>query len=752
MQNEIKRSILSSVMQIRNQMDMRLQEMERIALNISFNSNLKYHRISNSNYDSMEAIRELAQYKSSSGFMYDIALYYNNKPNSGNNRIYTTMTSVTLDVFFRYIYQYENRGKGHFLNIVNKIDAPTMYPTSHVLVNNSQKDELAVYIYPMAVDTVKSYLDVVFFIQKDTLDGMLKNALGDYNGYVYVVDMERNPIFYHASDKLAPEPETVRNTLDYILDHHKDVETIDINKSKYSATSISSEYNGWSYIVIRETSQMIADVNVSRSTYLYVVVFVSIFGLVMAFLLANGQYKPWKVLVGTILDHDSKYNNNNKAACSNEFDYVMKTIMGAFNENKDLASQLRSKSAIIRSQFITKLLNGKITESEYADELKTMKNIYGLKWEHPYFLVLVFLIDDYGPTDANSQKDMQDLAMFSIINVTEELAEESGHGYGVESADGKRVILLLNLKSDYTKERYISEIAFRTKDFFTKYFGITLTVGVGNICNSKEMIHESFLEANRAVYYRLIKGYGNVIFYEDIKESQKQIYQYPAMLEQELIIAIKGGKADEARRVILAIKEHIITNSMNIEAVQCICFGIINTILKVLNDLNLDMSQCFTNEEEVLFSQPFGTIDGFMDRIASFCSTICGYIQNQKESKNFELREQIVNMVKNNYKDSALSLDRIALEFNMSPSYISRYFKDQTGYSLMQYVDMLRMKEVKKLLQETNIPLKTIIEQVGYVDKSSFYRKFKKKEGTTPAQYRSLTKKGQNVSMQMSDH
>ena len=127
------------------------------------------------------------------------------------------------------------------------------------------------------------------------------------------------------------------------------------------------------------------------------------------------------------------------------------------------------------------------------------------------------------------------LVMFSIINVVEELSEEIGRGYGVELADDRGVALLLNIEEEYTKERYISELAFKTKEFFKQYFGFTLTVGIGNIYRDITMVHESFLEANRAVYYRLVKGYDNVIFYEDIKNRQEEKYKYPVELEDALI-------------------------------------------------------------------------------------------------------------------------------------------------------------------------------------------------------------------------
>lgn len=733
MENEVKKSNLSAITQIKNIMDIRLKEMERIALNISFNDNLKYYRVSRSDYEALEVVRELKKYKSSNEFVYDIALYYNRNK---HDRIYTTMTSANLDIFFNYIYKYDGLDKDAFLEIVKGLDMPQIYEIRNVKLNNSIDTQLATYIYPVAVNTVYPYITVIFFIQEADIINMMRSGLDEYDGYIYILDAQRNLISFletNAEGDLIAILDTLKRT-----SHKGSLSNMDIKGRNYSVAQISSNYNGWSYIMARRTDQLMGEVNRSRLLFNYGIISVLVLGMVIAFLFAIGHYKPLKNLVDMILNQGIKYSNLND---SDEFEYIIQTIQGVSNENHDLTEQLRDKSALIRNQLITKLVHGEFKNSE---EFVSLQETYDLVFCYPYFAVLVFVVDHYSQFDAKNHKSVQDLAAFSIKNVAGELAEEIGQGYDVEIAHGRGVTLLLNMKEEYVKERYISELAFKTKDFFMKHFGFTLTVGIGNVYNKIELIHESFLEANRAIYYRLIKGYGNVIFYEDIKERKKQIYKYPSQLEEELIMAIKGGKSDVIEGLINSMKDHIINHFMTIEAVQCMCFGIINSIMKTLNDMNIDANQSFTNGGEMLFAQPFDTIDNLMKRIIVFCTALCKYVEEQKESKNFELREQILYMIEESYRDPLLSLEGIASKLNMSPSYISRYFKDQTGYSLMQYIDMLRMNDVKRLLIEEDTPLKDIINQVGYTDRSSFYRKFKKREGVTPSQYRNIVKTHEN--------
>lgn len=53
----------------------------------------------------------------------------------------------------------------------------------------------------------------------------------------------------------------------------------------------------------------------------------------------------------------------------------------------------------------------------------------------------------------------------------------------------------------------------------------------------------------------------------------------------------------------------------------------------------------------------------------------------------------------------------------------------------------LRMNEVKRLLRETDESVQSIVQAVGYIDISSFIRKFRKMEGLSPSQYRQMHRK-----------
>jgi YesN/AraC family two-component response regulator len=102
--------------------------------------------------------------------------------------------------------------------------------------------------------------------------------------------------------------------------------------------------------------------------------------------------------------------------------------------------------------------------------------------------------------------------------------------------------------------------------------------------------------------------------------------------------------------------------------------------------------------------------------------------------------KRIEAYMEDNFYKYDFSLQKMAEDFNMSLSNISHYFKNHTGRTLSNYLICLKIEEAKKLLRETDLNLENISEKIGYINLSSFIRKFKNDTGITPGEYRMMHK------------
>lgn len=88
-----------------------------------------------------------------------------------------------------------------------------------------------------------------------------------------------------------------------------------------------------------------------------------------------------------------------------------------------------------------------------------------------------------------------------------------------------------------------------------------------------------------------------------------------------------------------------------------------------------------------------------------------------------------------------LTLESIAQQVYLSPTYFGRIFKEGTGESFTAYLTRVRIQRSKELLRYESFRLTDIAQLVGVEDQSYFSRVFKRMEGVSPRRYRELNSK-----------
>lgn len=85
---------------------------------------------------------------------------------------------------------------------------------------------------------------------------------------------------------------------------------------------------------------------------------------------------------------------------------------------------------------------------------------------------------------------------------------------------------------------------------------------------------------------------------------------------------------------------------------------------------------------------------------------------------------------------SDLQLQALAEQFFISPSHLSRSFKQQFGENLSDYITRLRIQRAKSLLADPNLKITAVAKAVGYSDEKYFSKAFKRAEGLSPKDFR----------------
>jgi len=106
-----------------------------------------------------------------------------------------------------------------------------------------------------------------------------------------------------------------------------------------------------------------------------------------------------------------------------------------------------------------------------------------------------------------------------------------------------------------------------------------------------------------------------------------------------------------------------------------------------------------------------------------------------KSNRILKVHEYIME----NYQ-STISVAECAEMVNMTVSSFCRYFKNETHYTFTNYLNKIRVDFAKKMLSNTDLPIKEIGFGCGYNSVPYFNKQFKKIEGVSPFSYRKFSK------------
>ncbi|MDP4153363.1 MAG: AraC family transcriptional regulator [Bacillota bacterium] len=110
--------------------------------------------------------------------------------------------------------------------------------------------------------------------------------------------------------------------------------------------------------------------------------------------------------------------------------------------------------------------------------------------------------------------------------------------------------------------------------------------------------------------------------------------------------------------------------------------------------------------------------------------------EKNKTAKHLSRLKEVINYVEQNYSEP-LNLKEMASLVALNPEYFCRSFKKYTGFTFMEYVNLVRLSHIHFDIINTTASITTIQQRHGFTNYKVFNRMFKEAYGCTPSKLRS---------------
>ena len=413
-------------------------------------------------------------------------------------------------------------------------------------------------------------------------------------------------------------------------------------------------------------------------------------------------------------------------------------------EDKDLVrkymEEMRENTEHEKQKFFEQMIAGNLS---MADALETGEK-YEMNLSARMYNLLLFRFT-LGEENRKSGELLGE-AEYAIEKLTERLEYVFEFQRGVEGW----AFLLMADNEEQMSER-VKELSKDLEEIMKNYSTIAYFGGIGQPVARLRELEESFREAERALAARFTMELNRIISVEDIRMAQNvdtlddieitsfgEIEKTRTMLEKFL----NNGAEDEIDEFVdVYINELPEENLKSVLMRQYIIMDAYIVMMSFCEKFEGIEGEMQAQSEELKNSmKTIQTLEEIKNYIRMLLKKIIGVRDTISGRRYSDIIEIAKDQIRKTYMSDEISLNTIAAEVGMSPSYFSSIFSKEMGKTFVEYLTEIRMDRAKELLMCSSMKTSEIGYEVGYKDPHYFSYIFKKTQNCTPKEFRARGK------------
>lgn len=698
-QKEVLNNITEDIQALSEALDSQVESMLKTTQQLRLMVDLDRLDLNNDLTGAKPIMTILSAYCSTNNFASDIILY------TYNDYLISTSSTCRADFFSRGMYQYANTNPSDLKDLRSSNERLIFVPNQPVRQMDHVNNYITV-IVPMYTDYETNCGTCIFLVKDDAIHRLIQHLEDKYDAAVFLTDHHGN-LFYSSES-----PDIPSDTLKSLIT--ESLETTSSALPEYGNFLICGRQSagiGLGCTAFIPKLQPLTDrLNLLSNILVISTLIVLLIVSVVVYFNMRVVYTPLKRLYQKAL-------KLHPAASQNELHIIDNTLDFLNDQNNSLTTKLESNMETSRNILLQELLMGYFPNRESFNSKCA---------EHDLFLPC----DNFFVSCVLCHSEQNDLSL--LARTMKELLCSQITSYYVFTPTPNQLYFIHSGPS--ISESELFEFFERTRLMAEESTRLAITIGIGGFCKGTDALPQSFLEAGSALEYRFVKGNRNTILFQEIGDTESNAVKYPRYSFEKLRNALAAHKRQDVENALTELIDHIQNNHLPLFLAKGICFE----ILKLFSEYSAENPTLYNSDINLFALSDADTIYEILDILSRFRDSAQVNTSVPSKVNSAQLLNDIVAYIQTNCLRCDFSIQGTAEHFALLPPNLSQFFKENTGQNILDYATDIRMEKAKKLLHETELPLKELGYQVGYYNVSSFIRRFKQTQGITPGEYRHL--------------
>lgn len=558
-------------------------------------------------------------------------------------------------------------------------------------------------------------MNVYTSVSCDFIDALLEKT---DKSTLFIVDEQGNQVFQFGSLENA-----ALEHWSELLAQKDGLQEFSYEKEKYVYSQKKSEVADWYYVLAVPKSQYFDSIKNLTDITVAGIVVVAFLGVAVIFVLNQKNYRKIRTIMELLPSGKKKEEGKN------ELDILYAYYQSMNEENLTLKQFLESREDSIRKLFLMDKLKGR--NSYLSDD--DMINSLNIPLERQWVVASVYTKGWNDGHDLYSNENYS-LINFSIKNVIDEIFADT-YSYEILE-DGDNIVLLFSLSEEERIDwKEHSGVLFKQMyAFFQERFQLQLSIIVSGVCEMVEWLSSCYSSVQEAMQYQVVLQNYGVIWVDELAGSRSEGVELWEEYRQKFLLLSAEGKGEGLRQLVDELFLDSAVQEEELYVVRCQIDALIGALLLRSRDMLLGRKE--TKLKTKLAE--LAACDTWV-KMKMICMEIIDLLTKKQPEKEREQNRFILDIkeyVEQEYSNQDLNISMISEVFKLSPSHLSKLFKNETGIGLLSYINDIRIRKAQELLCSTRKTIYEIAEQVGYANVRSFQRNFTAIVGESPNDYR----------------
>ena len=590
-------------------------------------------------------------------------------------------------------------------------------PVRSVIIEDFKNKRMIPYVQTLPIDRSRGtrHIDgvIVYLIGEADFIKFLDTEALPEGGISYIADEKNNLITLvsHSDKEFVPlELSGTEGMIERVIDNRR-----------MFIIYTTSKKNNWKYVSILPEEWVVKNVNYYRLISFSVMFLALIICIAAAYFLSKRWSKPIVTSYKSISGYLNKETREKVT-----FTSLSTNVNELITYSEDMHDELMSREVFVHNAFVNRLINGFFRNEE---DIGSYLSLLGFKISEKYCSAAIIAQRDMFSLDSTQSFN----EMIRVKNYLKtRLQQDFGIRIMIAEQENSNLVLIM-LTDSGTAEIHEQKVDAALKDFCSSLpdiYSNSLLITQGETVDTLLKLNNSYIQAQDVQSLSLENENDIIIHFKDVDKKLQDFY-YPIELESRLINSVKAGNKDILNSVLATlISENMEKRFLDSSKLRDFHFALLNSCHRILNQLPAEAAEDLAELPGRYNNSPD------IDKIRTFLFEVCRKQNLKKKSHNTTLIDRVKIYLENNFSDRNLSLQMVSDFFSVNESYMSFFFKEQTGTNFSTFLETLRINKAGELLKTTDESITSIAQKVGYNSDKTFRRVFQKHFHISPCNYR----------------